>query len=148
MQTVDNPYRTSDAVPLLGDDDSPSAPRLKFVIWLSAYLFPVWLVCSFYSVWLVAWIQLGHRPRPMLDDPKDIGGFMDFAYFVPGFLLLAMPALIPLGLAASFFCPLRVCRGRRFILSTTLVVLYVALCTFALVGLRKDPGGVVEWWLD
>ena len=143
-----NPYRTPGSAPLLVDDDSTTVPRFRFAFGLLAYLYPVWLVSSFYSTWLMAWIQLGHRPRPMLDDPKSIGGLMDIAYIVPGFLVMAMPVLTPIGLAASFFCPVQVRRVSRYAQNCVLAVLYVALCALALLMLRADPGRVVEWWFD
>ena len=131
------------------DDDSTSVPRFNLATWLLVYLFPVWLVGSFYATWLVAWIQLGHRPRPMLDDPKSIGGLMDIAYPIAGYLVMAMPVLTPIGFAASFFFPVRTRRsGARSALNTTLAVLYVVLCVFALLILRADGGRVVEWWFD
>ena len=148
MTTEANPYQTPGSAPLLVDDDSTSVPRFRFAIWLLAYLYPVWLVGSFHSTWLIAWIQLGHRPRPMLDDPKSIGGLMDIAYIIPGLLVVAMPVLTPIGFAASFFCPVRTRRGARYALNTALAVMYVALCVFALLMLRADGGRVVEWWFD
>jgi hypothetical protein len=84
----------------------------------------------------------------MLDDPKSIGGFMDIAYVVSELLVTAMPVLVPIGLAASFFCPFHVPRGVRYALNAAFAVLYVALCAFALLMLRVDPGRVVEWWFD
>ena len=109
---------------------------------------PVWLLGSFYSTWLIAWIQLGHLPRPMLDDPKSIGGVMEIAYFVSGILVMTMPVLTPIGLIASFFCPISTRRTARYALKAALAVLYVALCALVLLTLRTDPGRVVEWWFD
>ena len=73
---------------------------------------------------------------------------MDIAYFVPGILVMAMPVLTPIGLIASFFCPISTRRAVRYALKAALAVLYVALCAFVLLTLRTDPGRVVEWWFD
>ncbi len=148
MTTFTNPYRTPQpAAGFIGEDTEP-ASRLKISIWLLAYLYPVWLTSSFYVTWLIAWVQLNHRPRPLLDDPKFIGGLMDIANFVPGLLLMAMPVLAPLGLGASFFNPFRTAHSRRFALDVAILGLYLGLCTTALLILRADPWRVVEWWFD
>lgn len=73
---------------------------------------------------------------------------MNMAYVVPGLMIMAMPVLTPLGLAASFLCPVQPSCGRRFARNTKLAILYVALCTCAVITLRQDPGRVVEWWFD
>ena len=146
MADSENPYHY--ATPAFVVDPTESINRFRFATWLVAYLFPVWFVASFYMTWLIAWIQLGHIPRPMLDDPQSIGGLMDIAYLVPGLMFLLMPVLTPLGLVASFFCPLRKSPSHRFSNRALHVALYVALCAFALVFLREDPGQVVEWWID
>jgi hypothetical protein len=122
--------------------------RSRFMVWLLAYLYPVWLVGSFYLTWIIAWAQLGHRPRPMLDDPKSVGGILDIAYYVPGILVMLMPVLAPIGLAASFFCPITTRRDLRHALRAAFAILYVVFCAIALLTLRSDPGRVVEWWFD
>ena len=84
----------------------------------------------------------------MLDDPKSIGGVMVVVYLIPGLLLMAMPALTPLGLAASFFCPFRARHRLRLAQNFAIAFLYIALCAIVLLMLRSDPGRVVEWWFD
>ena len=128
--------------------DAPPASKARRTIWALVYFYPVWLVSSFYLTWLVAWIQLGHRPRPMLDDPKSIGGLMDIAYPIPGIVAMGMPLLAPLGFVAAFFYPVSANRGDRYTIRTTLALVYIALCVLALVLLRADGGRVVEWWFD
>lgn len=146
--SITNPYQIPESVSSPAEQKSPSVSRLKIAAWLLLYLYPLCLAGSFYAAWIVAWLVLGHPPRPMLDDPKSIGGVMVVVYLIPGLLLVAMPALAPLGLAASFFCP--ICpRGRlRWLQKTALAILYIALCAIVLLMLRADPGRVVEWWFD
>jgi hypothetical protein len=148
MTTEANPYRTTAAALSFVDERSTPVPRFRLVIWLLAYLYPAWLAGSFYATWLVAWIQLGHRPRPMLDDPKSIGGLVDIAYIISGLLVMAMPLLTPIGFASSFFCPVRSVHGKRYSLVAGLAVLYVLLCALSLLMLRADFGRAVEWWFD
>ena len=148
MISDSNPYRAPDlSAPISGDASQPTS-RFQIVIWALAYFYPVWLVSSFYLTWLIAWIQLGHRPRPMLDDPKSIGGLMDIVYYLPGILAIAIPVLAPIGFLAAFFCPLRINRIERYSLRMSLAFLYVVLCVLALIVLRADIGRVVEWWFD
>ena len=153
MTTEANPYQTPNYTEVSLDEQpalhqSRLATRYWVAVWLLAFLYPVWLLGSFYLTWLIAWVQLGHRPRPMLDDPKAIGGVLDIAYYIPGILLMLVPVLAPLGLVASFFCPINARRGVRHSWRAAFAALYVALCALALLTLRSDPGRVVEWWFD
>ena len=154
MTTEANPYQTPNAAQLLVDDYGASPPRgrlatrLRIAVCLLAYLYPIWLLGSFYLTWLIAWVQLGHRPRPMVDDPKSVGGILDIAYYLPGIFIMLLPVLAPIGLAASFFCPITARRDVRYAIRAAIAILYVALCAFVLLTLRYDPGQVVEWWFD
>ena len=108
MTTEANPYQTPDSTQVLVDEHPAShysrlATRYRVTVWLLAFLYPIWLLGSFYLTWLIAWFELGHRPRPMLDDSKYSGGILlQIAYYIPGILLMLMPILAPMGLAASF----------------------------------------------
>lgn len=154
MITNLNPYHAPVTKQVLVEDGETLLPRRSstnwfgFAAWLAVYLYPVWLLAAFYVAWLVAWVQLGHQPRPMLDDPKSIGGFSDDVYMISGMFVILMPVLAPLGLVASFLCPILVRRDVRGGLSTGLMVLYVLLAASAIWILRADPGRVVEWWFD
>lgn len=154
MTTKTNPYQTPNTVDELAVDEAALPPQSGFAAfciaaaWLLACLFPVWLLGSFYLTWLLAWWQLGHRPRPMLDDPTSIGHIVSVAYFASGMLVMLMPILAPAGLVASFFCPLTTRRDLRPALRTALPILYVVICAVVLLTLRSDPAGVVDWWFD
>ena len=149
-----NPYHAPVTKQVLGEDGETLLPRRRstngfgFAVWLALYLYPVWLLAAFYVTWLVAWVQLGHQPRPMLDDPKSIGGFSGDVYMISGVFLILMPVLAPLGLVASFLCPIPMRRNVRGGLSAGLMVLYVLLAVSAILMLRADPGRVAEWWFD
>lgn len=148
-----NPYQTPDSQrPPANHPEwngtAQGSARGKLALWLLAYLYPVWLLSSFYLVWLVAWFQLGHRPQPMLDDPKSIGGAMNVLHLIPGILLMLMPILAPLGLTASIIFPVQTRRESRRVTGGALALLYILLCAAVLLTLRWDSAGVVEWWFD
>jgi hypothetical protein len=83
----------------------------------------------------------------MLDDPKFIGGVMDFAYLLSMLALLSLPVLTQICFASSFFCPLRfVCNPR--VQAVTFASAYIAVAGGLYLLLRLDPGRVVEWWMD
>ena len=144
----ENPYQPEFTTSVFAVERSASTTRFKFALWLLGYLYPVWLAASFYVTSIIAWIQLGHFPRPNIDDPKSIGGMMDIAYPVSSLLPLVMPVMVPLGLAASFYCPVWKPLSERNAFRGLLVVLYIALCAIAWRLLSEDPGRVVEWRAD
>ena len=154
MITKPNPYHAPTTAQALVDTDVAAPPRssfanrVRFAVWLLAYLYPAWLLASFYAAWLVAWVQLGHPPRPMLDDPKSIGVATDIAYYVSGMFVMLLPALTPIGLAASFLCPIPIRRELRGELGAAFAMLYIVFCAIVLLTLRSDPGRVIEWWFD
>lgn len=154
MDIYENPYDTAD-MPFLAPVDSqgsipiyPQTNPVFRVIALIAYLFPVWLLGSLYATWFIAWIQLGHPPRPMLDDPKSIGGFVQVPYIIFGMLLMLFPLLAPLGLMSSLWIPQSENRSNSSTLKLALAFTYVVVGTLAFMMLRYDPGSVVEWWFD
>ena len=144
-----NPYETSPGpTSSEGVDDAPRWSRAIRLAWVIAYFYPLHLLIAMYGSWLGAWMTLGHMPRPMLDDPKSIGGLMPFVIHGPEVLLVALPVATPLGLAASFFLLGRR-RGVWSIVSRFLLaVLYITMCVVAIMILRSDPGRVVEWFFD
>ena len=126
MNGESNPYRAPGITSIPSQDVTVSGDRVVsrtwFVTWLAVYTYPVWLFLSFYIVWLIGWAELGHRPRPMLDDPKSIGLITSVVYFVPGLLLIAMPVLFCLGMVAAFNCPFAVTPKNRWLVGSSLLV--------------------------
>lgn len=149
-----NPYKSPHAMATDGASKPGSlfsggfSNRIHLAVWLGLILYPVWLLSSFYITWLVAWIQLGHPPRPSLDDPKSIGILTDVFHFGSGVLLLLMPVLAPAGLMASFSFPVGKTRSTRVFFRLILALLYGLLCTLVIITLRTDPGNVIQWWFD
>jgi hypothetical protein len=124
-----------------------SGSRSALFVWTIAYTYPLLAAICFYSSWLVAWVMLGHVPRPMLDDPKSIGGIMDFAYIVATLSIISFPILTPLFLCSSFFCPLRF-SNHQVAQGLTLAIVYICMSAAIAMTIWYDPGNVVEWWLD
>jgi hypothetical protein len=108
-----------------------------------ALLYPALLVTAFYGTWFSAWLSLGHPPRASLDDPAETLGAI---YWVSGIVVLLMPMGAAVAVASM---------AGRFVFggcskSTGIVfgVFNVALWIGAIVLLRSDPIGVVNWWFD
>jgi hypothetical protein len=119
-----------------------------FAPWLIriAIAYPWGWLGSVYAVWLIAWFTLGRRPRPLLDDPKHIGGVVDFAHTTTIFCFMLAPPALFAGLLASI--------SLRFVSKAPW---RVALFWFSAVALswilaviyaRLDPGRVVAWYVD
>lgn len=153
MTTEINPFQAPDTPQILVDHYAESPPlnlmtRSRVAVWLLVYLHPFWLLASFYLTWLLAWAQLGYPPRPMLDDPKSIGGIMDIAYYLPCLLMMLGPVLVPFGLVLPFILPINKRLDLYLAWKVAFFMSYVGLCAIALLVIRYDPGRVVEWWFD
>jgi hypothetical protein len=99
-----------------------------------------------YAVWLLAWAGLGRRPRPLLDDPKTLGVWVDLAHTASIYVfLLALPIL---------FASLTAALSLRFIekapwRTALLWLAALQLSWIVAVGFaRIDPGHVIAWYLD
>jgi len=117
------------------------------VILLAVYLYPVVAAESIYACRVVAWLVLGRRPRPSLDDLGNIGGIIDGAHTISVFAFMCLAFLIPHGFAASFSCSVRATRG-QVAPCAALAFAYVVICAAVLLLLRTDPSRIGEWWID
>lgn len=135
-----NPYQTPAET---AERQSPSLPklwrRLERIVWS----YPLVMLMAFYGTWIIAWVSLGHRPRPMLDDPKSIGAAVNVACLVTYGVLMLLPGVAVGGFLLQFLVPARH-RNERIRCAMLLVVIYFALVAF----LRLDPLSVVEWFMD
>lgn len=133
-----NPYQTPNAVA----SNRSEIIRPGWLDWLfwGVALLPA---ASVYFTWLVAWITLGHPPRPSLDDPSHISPAVNIIYFVSGLLLLSLPVFVIVGPIVQL-----VVTGRLLAIR----VAYAAISFFVSVGtillLRWDPYDVVYWYFD
>jgi len=111
----------------------------------SAY--PVLLLLSLYTTWALAWLSLGHLPRPTLDDPKYINRLVTCFNLATWLLLMGIYIALPLN---AFFVLVSV--TQRVLYRQWNVVLIVGtptllwLCLFFL--LVNDPGKIVFWFFD
>jgi hypothetical protein len=137
MQKYVNPYEA----PFI--EHTSDNRRLPNLLGLLAWGYPLLLVSSFYSTWIIAWISLGHRPRPMRDDPKHIGIEVDIPYLISGLLLIGIPVAVLLGLALQLLVARR-SRSQKLLWSLLLIVLWSLTIAF----LRWDPWLVGEWYMD
>lgn len=123
--------------------------------WLTAYawvtaLYPLFAIGLVYICWFAAWYELGHVPRPSLDDPKDIDGLAAPAYLAAAIGLHA--------LGAAFFTAVPLClvrayawmtiRPRRHWAATVLMLAGITAWALAFVLSSIDPGGVLFWFFD
>jgi hypothetical protein len=105
----------------------------------------VWLT-SVYAVWLIACVQLGRRTRPLFDDPKLLGGWVDGPHTASIWLfMLAFPAL-GAGLGAALW--IAVFGKPKRIVGLQYLGVMLLSWTLAVVVARVDPGRVIAWYLD
>lgn len=73
--------------------------RVRAAAWVAA-LCPIALLASLYATWFTAWLVLGHRPRPDLDDPRLISPVVEGLNLSIGLLLMGMPSSVLVWIAA------------------------------------------------
>ena len=145
---MNNPYQSPARVSDKPSVDKPSGerPAAMGVVWLlhvAAWLYPAILVSAFYGTWLVAWLSLGHMPRPSLDDPKSISVLVDVPYMVTGLLLVAFPAAALAGAVVLLSSP-----RHSWVQRILGCSIYVVVWIFAISFLRWDPLEVGTWFMD
>lgn len=147
MSAKVEPYRPPNVETTRHENDVGTSDRLRG-LWLLAYLYPLALISSLYGTWLIAWWELGHMPRPSIDDPASIGGLMTFFYFLPLAVLMPFPIMMPLGFLASFNPWRRRSATTRVRLWWLWPAGYVLLCLCVFWMLRLDPFQVGNWYGD
>lgn len=117
------------------------------IAWSLAFFYPLIAVAFVYLYWGLAWVLLGHRPRPSVDDPKDIGVAIDFVYNIGILLVVLLPPMSVGSLVCAILCPIRSLRERRFgRLMLAIANAFIFYCVWKLV--KFDPGHVFEWFFD
>jgi hypothetical protein len=92
--------------------------------------------------WSVAWWTLGHRPVPMVDDPKGIGGVVPVLHWTSKISLLSLILIFPwaslhwIGRHGGSRTGQMVALGCFLLPLSTLVVLCIS---------NFEP---ISWWLD
>lgn len=137
---MNNPYETPNAAVVSSVQTETMGPRwIDWLFWVLAST-PALVI---YFTWIVAWICLGHPPRPLLDDPKHIGPIVSAVYLVS---MLSFP-LFPMG---AFVGPIiQIAAGDR---KHSVRVVYAGISAFigvlTVLLLRWDPLRVVYWYMD
>jgi hypothetical protein len=141
-----NPYEAS-SVDDPGHEDESAGIRVGAFGWSLVFFYPVIATFSVYFYWIVAWFLLGHRPRPSVDDPKEVGWAMGYVYNIVLIMVVLLPPMSVSGLALAILCPIRSLRKRRF--GRVMIVVANALLAFSVWKLGTlDPGQVFEWFID
>jgi hypothetical protein len=117
---------------------------------LLAWIYPLLPLLALYATWLAGWAMLGHRPRPSLDDPKDIGGAVDAFYLVAALLLFTFPigcaVVAAMGIPVTiWYVRSRTESWRRAVLLALVLAGIYAAC---LLLLKWDPLQVLYWYMD
>jgi hypothetical protein len=107
--------------------------------------YPLLVLGAFHLTWIIAWCVLGHPPRPMRDDPKNIHALFFILYVIPGLLLALSPGVLLIAIGGEIIDGGRRGQGLFSLLRLGLVLL---VCGAAVVYLRWDPLRVVEWYMD
>ena len=130
---------------------SPGA-RFGKLNWMTAILasMPVVLVITVLLTWSLAWIALGHRPVPWIDDPKGIdSAIVQSSYFATMMLIMALPPALLLTIVmlmvSGFRCILDRQRLRGFLILLAYVVASVSLAYLLLTIL---PASIGKWLMD
>ena len=135
-----NPYQTPNTIATDSDRVENIRPRwLDWLSWGVAFI----PAASVYFTWLVAWLTLGHPPRPSLDDPSQISAAVSTVYFVSGLLLLSLPVLVIAGAIVQV-----VVTGRSLVVRVTYAVISFFVSVGTILFLRLDPYDVVYWYFD
>lgn len=109
------------------------------------FLYPLLALTVIYGEWLIAWMVLGHAPRPSLDDPKNVA-VSGLLHLVSGVLIMG---LVPGACAALLLMPLDIAvHRRRAVAAFQRTLVLFAPWVVVLTLLRWDPWKVMYWWLD
>lgn len=120
--------------------------KISMLRWMPPVL-PVLILAVVYGAWGVAFLQLGRRPIPSMDDPKYIGGLSTQFTDATSILILVLLVAWGFSLLASAIIgvlPRTTERGRRgmqFVLGVVSMALLLAL-------IRFSPGGALAWFMD
>ena len=108
--------------------------------------YPGSLLLALYATFLAGRVSLGHWPRASLDDPTFIGAWVPVPYTITWILLfVGLPAfaIAVLGILYRAYCDETRRKGLLLVSGLSIVCLVAAILV-----LRWDPLGVVEWYMD
>jgi hypothetical protein len=140
---------TSDVLPYA----SRKARRLGrwgFVALVICWVYPWLPLAAFYATWVAAWIALGHRPHPSLDDPKGISSIVYVFYVIAGSSLMSMPMGMLVGVSVGIVLTVRLefMHAREHARTALAIFMLVASYVVAFALFVWDPLRVVYWFMD
>lgn len=119
-------------------DDTPRGVAISLMIVVP----PLLPIVFFLIEWGVAWITLGHVPRPMFDDPKSISTTSDVLHLFTGLSLFAAVPLCAVGVIGVF-----VQWGASW-KAVVMTGLGAFLCFGTIAILGNLPWDAFGWWMD
>lgn len=142
-----NPYQPNELNELNGehpqDKTSPFPRPLEFLLAWGAWIYALIVLACYNGIWLLAYFELGHAPRPMLDDPKFVktvgAGGAEFVLVIVG----TSPVAALGGIFSQFFV-LRREFGNRLLFAGLTLCLWIGL----LFLLRIDDRDIIGWLMD
>jgi heme A synthase len=109
-------------------------------------MFPFVVPLGLFTTWGAGRCVLGYWPRPSLDDPKQIGLWVDIPHTLTDLaLMLGLPGFI-VAVLALVYCAFRDVAHRKNLLIAAVVC--VLCMTVSVAFLRWDPLHAVEWYMD
>ncbi len=124
----------------------PGLSKCWLVLTVATWLYPVVLIASFYATWVIAWGMLGHMPRPSLDDPKYISGWVVVPHDITTLLMIAFPGALAGGVFWTVWSGVQ--RKLRNLTTASALTLLITLWIAAITFLRVDPLRVGDWFMD
>jgi hypothetical protein len=117
-------------------------PRLAHLTLLYPFLIAGGIVVE----WLVAWAVLGHRPEPMVNDPKGIAGVQSIHFVVQSLLILgALPAFVTGAVVNVMYV---IDRRLTAVMGCLRLILFWIAWPALLAFFRLRPSEMLDWWFD
>lgn len=109
-------------------------------------MFPFVVPLGLLTTWGAGRLVLGYWPRPSLDDPKQIGLWVDVPHTLTDFALMVGFPVFIIAVLAIVYVAFRDISNRRNLLVAAAVCILCMTGTIAF--LRWDPLHAVEWYMD
>lgn len=142
-----NPYQPNEFNAPNGElpqnNTSPFPRPLEFLFAWGAWIYALIFVACYNGIWLLAYFELGHAPRPMLDDPTSLNTVGDGGAGFVVVMLIEAPVIV-LGGILSQFLVLRRTFGKRLLFAGLTLCLWFGLVFL----LRIDNRDIIEWLFD
>ena len=109
------------------------------------FAYPLCVLTCLYIVWLLAWMMLGHQPRPSIDDPSTVPG-LGLLCLCTALLLLGYPAAGMTALLINIWHLFESSRSPSNAIKRLglLITLWIGVAII----LELDPGSVLVWLFD